>query len=79
NKMDKTGADFYMCLDDIKDKLGARAIPLQLPIGAESSFKGVVDLLKMKAIVWDGDDKGAKFREEEIPADLKDKAAEFRA
>jgi elongation factor G len=79
NKMDKTGADFYMCLDDIKEKLGARAIPLQLPIGAESTFKGVVDLLKMKAIVWEGDDKGAKFREEEIPADLKDKAAEFRA
>ncbi len=79
NKMDKTGADFYMCLDDIKDKLAARAIPLQLPIGSESNFKGVIDLLKMKAIVWEGDDKGAKFREEEIPADLKDKAAEFRS
>ena len=70
NKMDKTGADFYMCVDDIKEKLGARPVPLQLPIGAEANFKGVVDLLTMKAIVWDGDDKGAKFAEQEIPADL---------
>ena len=79
NKMDKTGADFYQCIDDIKEKLGARPVPLQLPIGAESNFKGVVDLLTMKAIVWEGDDKGAKFHEEEIPADLVDKAAEYRA
>jgi elongation factor G len=79
NKMDKTGADFYQCVDDIKEKLGARPVPLQIPIGAESSFKGVIDLLKMKALVWEGDDKGAKFREEEIPADLADKAAEYRA
>ena len=79
NKMDKTGADFYQCIDDIKVKLGARPVPLQLPIGAESSFKGVIDLLTMKAMVWEGDDKGAKFREEEIPADLADKAAEYRA
>ena len=79
NKMDKTGADFYMCVADIKEKLGAKPVPLQIPIGAEASFKGVVDLLTMKAIVWEGDDKGAKFHEEEIPADLADKAAEFRA
>ena len=79
NKMDKTGADFYQCIDDIKVKLGARPVPLQLPIGAESSFKGVIDLLTMKAMIWEGDDKGAKFREEEIPADLVDKAAEYRA
>ncbi|MBN9279052.1 MAG: elongation factor G [Hyphomicrobium sp.] len=79
NKMDKTGADFYMCLEDIGEKLGARAVPLQIPIGAESNFKGVVDLLKMKAFIWQGDDKGAKFVEEEIPADLVDKANEFRA
>ena len=78
NKMDKTGADFYMCLDDIKEKLGARAVPLQLPIGSEANFKGIIDLLKMKAIVWDGDDKGAKFAEQDIPADLQDKAIEFR-
>src|SRR5689334_18052835 len=79
NKMDKTGADFYMCLEDIGEKLGARAVPLQIPIGAESTFKGVVDLLRMKAIIWEGDDKGAKFVETDIPADLVDKANEFRA
>jgi len=79
NKMDKTGADFYMCLADIKDKLGAKAVPIQLPIGAESNFAGVVDLIRMKAITWDGDGKDAKMVEGEIPADLKDKAAEFRA
>jgi elongation factor G len=79
NKMDKTGADFYMCVADIKEKLGARPVPLQIPIGAESSFTGLVDLIKMKALIWEGDDKGAKFREEEIPADLVDKANEFRA
>jgi elongation factor G len=79
NKMDKTGADFYMCVADIKEKLGARPVPLQLPIGQEATFKGVVDLIKMKAIVWDGDDKGAKFVETEIPADLEDKAREYRA
>jgi elongation factor G len=79
NKMDKTGADFYMCLADIADKLGARAVPLQIPIGEESNFKGVVDLLTMTAIVWDGDDKGAKFETVDIPADLVEKAKEFRA
>ena len=78
NKMDKTGADFFMCLDDIKEKLGARAVPLQLPIGAEAGFKGLIDLLKMKAIVWDGDDKGAKFTEQDIPADLLEQAMDFR-
>jgi elongation factor G len=77
--MDKTGADFYQCVADIKEKLGAKPVPLQIPIGAESSFQGVIDLLKMKAIIWEGDDKGAKFREDEIPADLADKAAEYRA
>jgi len=79
NKMDKTGADFFMCLADIKDKLGARAVPLQIPIGAEADFKGVVDLIEMKAITWDGDGKDAKMIKSEIPADLADKAAEFRA
>jgi len=79
NKMDKTGADFYMCLADIKDKLGARAVPLQIPIGAEANFRGVVDLIKMKAYTWEGDAKDAPMVEGEIPADLADKAAEFRA
>jgi elongation factor G len=79
NKMDKTGADFYQCVADIKEKLGARPVPLQIPIGAESSFAGVVDLLEMKALIWEGDDKGAKFHEADIPADLAVKAAEHRA
>ena len=79
NKMDKTGADFYMCVQDIKDKLGARPVPLQIPIGAESNFQGVVDLIKMVAITWDGDGKDARMVEGEIPADLADKAAEYRA
>src|SRR3979409_719660 len=61
NKMDKTGADFYMCVADIKEKLGARTVPLQLPIGAEASFKGVVDLLTMKATLWHGDAKGSQL------------------
>jgi elongation factor G len=79
NKMDKIGADFFMCLDDIKDKLGARAVPLQIPIGIEATYKGVVDLLKMKSIIWDGDGKDNKFVEGEIPADLLDKATEMRS
>ena len=79
NKMDKTGADFFMCLADIKDKLGAKAVPLQIPIGAEANFKGVIDLIKMVAITWDGDGKDAKMVEGPIPADLQDKAEEFRA
>jgi elongation factor G len=79
NKMDKTGADFYQCIDDIKVKLGAKPVPLQIPIGSEASFKGVVDLIGMKAIVWDGDDKGAKFQLVEIPSDLAERAAEHRA
>jgi elongation factor G len=79
NKMDKTGADFYMCVADIKQKLGAKPVPLQLPVGAEASFRGMVDLLKMKAIIWHGDDKDSKFSEEEVPADLAEGAAELRA
>jgi elongation factor G len=78
NKMDKIGADFYQCLDDIKKRLGARPVPVQLPIGAESAFKGVVDLIRMKGIVWDEETLGAKFHDVEVPADLKDKAAEYR-
>ncbi len=79
NKMDKTGADFYQCVDDIKTKLGARPIPLQLPVGSEASFRGVVDLIRMKAVIWDGDDKGARFHDAEIPAELVDKAVQYRA
>ncbi len=79
NKMDKTGADFYQCVADIKEKLGARPVPIQLPIGSENNFKGLIDLIKMKAIVWDGDGKDAKILEQDIPPDLADKAAEYRA
>ena len=79
NKMDKTGADFYMCLADIKEKLGARAIPLQLPIGAENDFRGMVDLITMRAYVWDGDGKDANFSEQDIPADLVEQATQFRS
>ena len=79
NKMDKTGADFYMCVEDIKEKLGARPVPVQIPIGSENNFKGVVDLIRMKALVWEGDGKDAKMIEQDIPADLADKAAEYRA
>jgi len=79
NKMDKTGADFFMCVDDIKTKLGARPVPIQIPIGAENDFAGVVDLIEMQAIIWNGEDLGATYRKEEIPADLKEKAEEFRA
>src|SRR5262245_14828007 len=79
NKMDKTGADFYKCLDDIVRRLGAKPVAIQLPIGAENEFKGLVDLVRMKGIIWHEEDKGATFDEIEIPADLKDKAAEYRA
>ena len=78
NKMDKLGADFYNSVDTIHDRLAAKTVILQLPIGAESDFAGVIDLIKMKAIIWDGEDLGASFREEDIPADLADKAQEYR-
>ncbi len=78
NKMDKIGADFYNTIKMIIDRLGATPCVIQLPIGAENDFAGVVDLVKMKAIVWDGEQLGATYNEEEIPADLADKAAEYR-
>ncbi|MCW5696503.1 MAG: elongation factor G [Bauldia sp.] len=78
NKMDKIGASFDLCLNDIKTRLGARAVPIQLPIGAESTFAGVVDLVRMKAVIWEEESLGAKFHEAEIPADLKDKAEAAR-
>ena len=78
NKMDKIGADFFKCVADIIGRVAGKPVCLQLPIGAESSFKGVIDLIKMKAIVWSGEALGANFAEEEIPADLKDQAVEYR-
>jgi elongation factor G len=79
NKMDKTGASFEQCLKDIKERLGARAVPIQLPIGAEADFKGIVDLVRMKAVVWDNEELGAKYHDEEIPADMLAAAEEARA
>ncbi|GBQ41783.1 elongation factor G [Komagataeibacter europaeus] len=78
NKLDRTGADFYYAFSTLKEKLDIVAIPLQLPIGAEENFVGVVDLIEMRAIVWEGGELGAKFHYEEIPADLKEKADEAR-
>eukprot|EP00180_Rhodochaete_pulchella_P002047 Plantae.Rhodophyta-Rhodochaete_pulchella.ctg3084.p1 GENE.Plantae.Rhodophyta-Rhodochaete_pulchella.ctg3084~~Plantae.Rhodophyta-Rhodochaete_pulchella.ctg3084.p1 ORF type:complete len:683 (+),score=164.72 Plantae.Rhodophyta-Rhodochaete_pulchella.ctg3084:80-2050(+) len=79
NKMDRTGADFYMTVDMIKKNLGAVPIVLQLPIGREADFKGVIDLVRMKAIVWEEEQLGAKFTEsDDIPEDLRAKAEEYR-
>jgi len=78
NKMDKTGANFFKCVDDIVDRVAGKPVCLQLPIGAESDFKGVIDLIKMKGIVWSGEALGASFSEVEIPDDLKDQAVEYR-
>src|SRR4028119_171143 len=70
NKMDKIGADFDMCVQSIHDRLGANAVPIQYPVGAEDSFRGVIDLVTMKAAIFDEESKGQKFVWEEIPADL---------
>jgi elongation factor G len=80
NKMDKLGADFYFTVDTIIKRLGARPLVIQLPIGAESTFEGVIDLVEMRALVWRGEvELGAKYEVEEIPADMKAKADEYRA
>ncbi|UQB06480.1 elongation factor G [Clavibacter nebraskensis] len=84
NKMDKLGADFYFTVDTIVNRLGAKPLVIQLPIGSESGFEGVIDLVEMRALTWRGDSKGdvelgAKYDIEEIPADLQDKADEYRA
>src|SRR3569623_190074 len=76
--MDKTGAVFFKCLSDIVDRLGAKPIAIQLPIGAENNFKGLVDLVKMKGIVWNDESLGAKFDYVDIPEDLVDQAKEYR-
>ena len=79
NKMDITGADFYDCVEQVKDRLGANATPIQLPIGAENDFKGIIDLIKMKAYIQMDEDQGKNIVEEDIPADMVDKAKEYRA
>ena len=78
NKMDKIGADFVKCVESIRDRLGAKAVPIQLPIGSEASLRGLVDLVRMKAVVWDNDGLGANYRDEEIPADMVDEAVAAR-
>src|SRR5436305_4607168 len=78
NKMDKIGADFFQCLKDIVDRLGAKPVAIQLPIGAESQFKGLVDLVRMKGVVWDEETLGAKYHDVDIPADMVEQAKEYR-
>jgi elongation factor G len=78
NKMDKTGADFYKCLQDIIDRLGAKPIAIQLPIGAENNFKGLVDLVRMKGVIWEDEALGANFKDIDIPADMVEQAKEYR-
>jgi elongation factor G len=78
NKMDRQGADFYKVVDQMRTRLKANPVPVVLPIGAEENFAGVVDLIKMKAIIWDEESMGSKFSYEDIPAELADKAAEYR-
>lgn len=79
NKLDRMGANFYNCVDDIKNMLGAKPLVLQIPVGNEDNFAGVVDLVKMKAIIWKDESLGAEFAYEDIPSDLADKAEEYRS
>jgi elongation factor G len=76
--MDKIGADFFQCLKDIVDRLGAKPVAIQLPIGAESQFKGLIDLVRMKGVVWEDEALGANFKDIDIPADLLEQAKEYR-
>ena len=78
NKMDKIGADFFQCLKDIIDRLGAKPVAIQLPIGAESQFKGLIDLVRMKGVIWEDEALGANFKDIDIPADMLDQAKEYR-
>jgi elongation factor G len=77
NKMDRIGANFYRCVDMLKERLGCNTLVLQLPIGSESEYAGLVDLRRMKAVIWENEALGANFHDEEIPADLKEKAEEY--
>jgi elongation factor G len=78
NKMDRAGADFLRVVNQIEERLGSVPVPIQLAIGAEEDFKGIIDLIKMKAIYWDGDDMGMTYEEKEIPEDLQELAVEYR-
>src|SRR5476651_2057084 len=77
NKMDKIGADFFKCMDDIKTRLGARPIAIQLPIGSESAYKGLIDLVRMKGVIWEDEALGANYKDIDIPADMMDQAKEY--
>jgi elongation factor G len=79
NKMDKTGADFFNCVEEIVDRVAGKPVCIQLPIGAESNFQGIIDLVRMKAVIWDNENLGATFRVEDIPADLLDQAKDYRS
>ena len=78
NKMDKIGADFFQCLKDIVDRLGAKPVAIQLPIGSEQQFKGLIDLVRMKGVIWNDESLGAKYEDIDIPADMLDQAKEYR-
>ena len=78
NKLDRTGADFFMCIDMIKDRLGAKPLVMQIPVGIEASLKGVVDLIKMKAVLWKEEKLGAEFEYVEIPSELQEQAKKYR-
>jgi elongation factor G len=78
NKMDKIGADFFRCVEEIHTKVGGRPICIQLPIGSESNFKGIIDLVRMKAVVWEDEALGAKYHDEDIPAELQEQAEKYR-
>lgn len=78
NKMDKIGADFFRCVKELDTRVAGKPVCIQLPIGSESNFLGIIDLVRMKAVVWDNENLGATFRDEEIPAELADQAVEYR-
>jgi elongation factor G len=77
NKMDKIGADFFKCMDDIKSRLGAKPVAIQLPIGSEQNFKGIIDLVRMKGVIWNDENLGADYHDIDIPADMLDQAKEY--
>src|SRR3974390_1610393 len=78
NKMDKIGADFFRCLSDIVDRLGAKPVAIQLPIGAEQNYKGLIDLVRMKGVIWDDESLGAKYHDVDLTAEMLDQAREDR-
>ena len=78
NKMDKIGADFFKCMEDIKTRLGAKPVAIQLPIGSEQQYKGLIDLVRMKGVIWDDESLGAKYQDIDIPADMLEQAKEYR-